>query len=140
MPLVWAHAEFIKLASSMALGRPFDRPEAVWKRYEGRRPETPWAHWSLNVRLRRIPSGKRLRICLPRPAMIHWGTDGWHNVADIVTRETGLGIHMVELPTASLQPGQRIDFTFRWSQDCRWQGEDYTVVVRPHGTTGKDGR
>ncbi len=140
MPLVWAHSEFIKLASSMALGRPFDRPEAVWKRYEGRRPETPWAHWSPNVRLRRIPSGKRLRICLPQPAMIHWGTDGWHNAADIVTRETGLGIHMVELPTASLQPGQRVDFTFRWSQDCRWQGEDYTVVVRPHSTTGKDGR
>ena len=140
MPLVWAHSEFIKLASSMALGRPFDRPEVVWKRYQGRRSETPWAHWSPNVRLRRIPNGKRLRICLPQPAMIHWGTDGWHNVADIMTQETGLGIHMVELPTASLQPGQRVDFTFRWTQDCRWQDEDYTVVVRPHGTTGKDGR
>ncbi len=32
MPLAWTHAEFLKLAASRALGRAFDRPEAVWRR------------------------------------------------------------------------------------------------------------
>src|SRR5262249_813122 len=38
MPLVWAHAEFIKLMLSRHLGYPADRPRAVWRRYQGRRP------------------------------------------------------------------------------------------------------
>jgi glucoamylase len=33
MPLVWAHAEFIKLLISRQLGQPVDRPRAVWRRY-----------------------------------------------------------------------------------------------------------
>ena len=35
MPLVWAHAEFIKLLISRHLGHPVDRPRAVWQRYRG---------------------------------------------------------------------------------------------------------
>jgi glucoamylase len=38
MPLVWAHAEFIKLLISRHFGQPVDRPRAVWRRYRGRRP------------------------------------------------------------------------------------------------------
>jgi glucoamylase len=38
MPLVWAHAEFIKLTKSLRLGRPVDRPEPVWLRYAGNKP------------------------------------------------------------------------------------------------------
>ncbi|MHB8428529.1 MAG: glycoside hydrolase family 15 protein [Acidiferrobacterales bacterium] len=140
MPLVWAHSEFIKLASSIVLGRPFDQPEAVWKRYEGRRTETPWVFWSLHASLRRLPGGKRLRICLPEPALIHWGTDGWHKVTDTPTRDTGLGLYMAELPTDVLRPGQRLDFTFRWTRDGRWQGQDYAIEIRPHNDPVHHGR
>jgi glucoamylase len=38
MPLVWAHAEFIKLLMSRQIGQPIDRPRSVWRRYRGRRP------------------------------------------------------------------------------------------------------
>lgn len=38
MPLVWAHAEFIKLAASVAVGSPVDRPAHVFERYAGRPP------------------------------------------------------------------------------------------------------
>jgi hypothetical protein len=30
MPLVWAHAEYLKLVASRRLERPFDRPSSVW--------------------------------------------------------------------------------------------------------------
>jgi glucoamylase len=36
MPLAWAHAEFIKLVLSSQLGRPFDFPEAVFRRYQSK--------------------------------------------------------------------------------------------------------
>ncbi|MDE2088423.1 MAG: glycosyl hydrolase [Gammaproteobacteria bacterium] len=136
MPLVWAHAEFIKLAMSAALGRPFDRPEAVWKRYQGRRAETPWAFWTLHACPERIPAGKRLRVCLPEPAQVHWGTDGWRKITDTPTRDTGLNLHVAELPTDALRPGQRIDFTFHWTRDGRWQGQDYTIEVKPAMNSG----
>jgi glucoamylase len=43
MPLVWAHAEFVKLLASSRINRPFDRPRAVWQRYRGRRPVAHYA-------------------------------------------------------------------------------------------------
>src|SRR5260370_5181489 len=45
MPLVWAHAEFIKLMISRQLRHPVDRPRAVWQRYRGRRPAARHAFW-----------------------------------------------------------------------------------------------
>ncbi len=44
MPLAWTHAEFVKLVASRALERPFDRPEAVWRRYRGDRVESRAGH------------------------------------------------------------------------------------------------
>jgi glucoamylase len=39
MPLVWAHAEYIKLCLSYAQGYPVDRPAQTWLRYHGQRPD-----------------------------------------------------------------------------------------------------
>ncbi|HTL93292.1 MAG TPA: glycoside hydrolase family 15 protein, partial [Steroidobacteraceae bacterium] len=38
MPLVWAHAEYLKLVASRKLRHPFDRRESGWQRYAGQRP------------------------------------------------------------------------------------------------------
>jgi glucoamylase len=71
MPLVWAHAEFIKLMVSRHLGRPVDRPRAVWRRYHGRRPAVRhafrWPHAPINA----IDVGSRLAVTLPRAALVH---------------------------------------------------------------------
>ncbi len=39
MPLAWAHAEYVKLVRSIALGHAIDRPEAAWRRYRGQGTE-----------------------------------------------------------------------------------------------------
>ena len=54
MPLVWAHAEFIKLCFSRELGRPVDRPAAAWARYRGARPTIDYDIWGPNYRPRRL--------------------------------------------------------------------------------------
>jgi len=43
--------------------------------------------------------------------------------------DTKLGVHIVDLPTEKMPVGQKIVFTFRWDQDQRWEGTDFTVVV-----------
>jgi glucoamylase len=63
------------------------------------------------------------------PALVHWSIDGWKTSQDTNTRDTGLGVHVLDLPTASLASGNTILFTFYWPQENRWEGEDFSVVV-----------
>lgn len=129
MPLVWAHAEFIKLVVSRALGRPFDRPEALWQRYGGKRPDPICAIWTLRLPIAAIRPGQVVCVCLTAAARIHFGTDGWQRIADIQTSDSGLGLHCADLPTARLVPGQRIDFTFYWLRTGTWEGRDYSIEI-----------
>ena len=108
MPLVWAHAEFIKLALSAAAGAPVDRPARTWARYQGRRPRLDYALWQPRQRVRQVIAGQELRILLPEPAQVHWGTNGWSGRRDLMTEDWGLG-HVARLPTASLAAGESID-------------------------------
>ena len=129
MPLAWAHAEFIKLMISRHLGYPFDRPAAVWRRYGGRRPENSAAIWCMHAPIGRMGPGIPLIIAVPRPARIHWGMNGWQNVADGETRDTGLGLHGFEIAVGDLSRGRRIDFTFQWRDTQQWAQKDFYVVI-----------
>src|SRR5204863_2140819 len=127
MPLAWAHAEFIKLVASRALGRPFGRPDAVWQRYRGQRPTPRLAFWFPHAAIGASAAGLPLAVGLPAPAVVRWGRDGWHDVTDTPTADSGLGFHVAVLETASLPAGGRIDFTGRKSEDGEWAGRDFAV-------------
>ena len=121
MPLVWAHAEFIKLVASRALGRPFDRPEALWQRYAGRRPEPAQALWSPRFPISEIRVGQVLWLCLPRPARVRHGT------GDVATTDSGVGLHVAPLPTSEMAAGAVIAFTLYWVDTATWEGVEYRV-------------
>jgi glucoamylase len=129
MPLVWAHAEYLKLAASRALGRPFDRPEAVWQRYRGERPLLRRVFWSEVAPVRNLPEGCSLTIALRAPALVHWGTDGWQELRDQETVANSLGLHLVEIDTPRLSAGRTIDFTLRSAGG--WVGQDFHITVVP---------
>lgn len=129
MPLAWAHAEFIKLMVSRHLGYPFDRPAALWRRYRGHRPEVKHAIWCLHAPVGRIAPGVDIIVAIPRPARIHWGLDGWQNVADAYTNDTGLGLHTAVLRAVLIGRSRAIDFTFQWLDNEMWVGQDFHVVV-----------
>jgi len=131
MPLVWAHAEFIKLLVSRHLGHPIDRPRAVGQRYRAKRPAARHAFWWPHAPIAGFPAGVRLAVALPLPAVVHWGRDGWQNVADEPTCDSGLGFHVAILDAAGLKPGATIDFTWRWQQSGDWPGRDYALAVEP---------
>ena len=131
MPLVWAHAEFIKLLISRHQGYPIDRPRAVWQRYRGHRPVARHAFWWPHAPIAVIPAGALLAVALTLPAIVHWGRDGWRNVVDVPTSDSGLGFHVVVLEVSELAPGTRIDFTWQWQQSRDWRGRDYAVMVEP---------
>lgn len=133
-PLVWAHAEFVKLCASTWMKRPFDRLELVWKRYAGSVPDPPWLNWRFNHKRTTIAPGKVLRLEVLEPARVHFSCDGWYSVADLDARDTGLGVYVVDLPTAALPSGTHVSFTFYWPKTDRWEGIDFDVVIEaiPH--------
>ena len=134
MPLVWAHAEFIKLALSRERGVPGDRPPNVWKRYRGERPSIDWRLWVPDCRPQTIPQGHVLRVMLPAAATVHWGINGWQDVRDTATDAPVLGMHLADLATRDLPVGSTVQMTFHWQASGSWQGQDYQVeVTSPRG-------
>ena len=129
MPLVWAHAEFIKLAVSRALGRPFDRPESLWRRYGGRRPALTRVIWCPHAPAGRLPEGASLTVALAEPGIIRWGLDGWQSVHETPTASNTLGLHTAQIDTRDLGAGRRIDLTYRGEPGGEWAGQDYQIEV-----------
>jgi glucoamylase len=128
-PLVWAHSEYIKLRRSIRDGRIFDQPPQTVKRYLVDKHKRQIFGWRFNNKTRSIPRGKTLRIISLSPALVHWTIDGWKTSHDTDTRDTGLGIYTLDLPTASLAPGGQASFTFYWAKDDRWEGTEYNVTI-----------
>ena len=129
MPLAWTHAEFVKLVASRALKRPFDRPEAVWRRYRGKRVKSLRAIWAKHAPIGDMAAGTSLTIALDAPANVHYGFDGWHNVADAKTLPNPLGLHLVQIDTSRFEAGRTIDFTFWYVPSGQAAGSDYHIAI-----------
>jgi len=129
MPLVWAHAEYIKLCRSLADGRVFDMPPQPVQRYQVQKQGSPYAIWRFNHKCLTAPAGTSLRIEVLEQAQVHWSIDGWRTVTDTPTQDTGLGIHLADLPTGQIAAGARLDFTFYWPRAGRWEGSDFAVAI-----------
>ena len=128
-PLVWAHSEYIKLRRSIRDGRIFDQPPQTVQRYLKEKHVRRIFGWRFNNKTRSVPRNKTLRIVLLSPATVHWSIDNWETPHDTNTRDTGLGIHILDLPTASLPAGAQVIFTFHWKDENRWEGTDFRVIV-----------
>jgi len=128
-PLVWAHSEYIKLRRSLSDGKVFDQPLQPWRRYVIERKSSPNYGWRFNNKCRTMPRGKTLRISLPAPALVHWSFDRWQTTHDADTVDTGLGLHVVDLPSRTLTTGREIVFTSYWKDQQRWEEVDFSVVV-----------
>jgi glucoamylase len=130
MPLVWAHAEYLKLCRSLQDGQVFDRPPQTVKRYLGKTPATS-RHiiWRFNNKLRTMAAGHTLRVETLAKAAVRWSVDGWQTVRETLTHDTTLGVHVADLPTTRLRRGDRVDLTFYWPEVDRWEGIDFIVCV-----------
>lgn len=133
MPLVWAHAEYLKLCRSLEEGRIFDLPPQTVERYLAKpgasSQGSPHHLWRFSQKCRALAAGKLLRVETFEPARLHWSLDGWATSQDSETHDSGLGMHTVDLPTAELAAGAEVVFTFYWPRANRWEGSDFVVRV-----------
>jgi glucoamylase len=130
MPLVWAHAEYVKLVRSLYDGVVFDMPDQPYDRYVRQKVEARHAIWSSANKTRLMRRARTLRVQTTRQALVHWSADGWTSTHDATSREAGsLGVWIADLDTSALPVGAAVDFTLYYPNEQRWEGRDYRVTV-----------
>jgi glucoamylase len=129
MPLMWAHAEYIKLLRSVRDGKVSDLIVDVAKRYLGERADRQlFEVWKFTRQVRRVKRGYVLRIQGQASFRLHWSDDEWQTVKDTPSSTTTLGVEFVDIPIPSAQQAP-IRFTFFWPASERWEGRDFLVSV-----------
>lgn len=128
MPLMWAHAEYIKLLRSAKDGRVFDLIPEVAERYlENRSKCKPLEVWKFNRQLKQVKSKYTLRIQAISPFRLRWTNNEWSSMEDIDSDSTSLEIYFVDLPIKS--ETSSIEFTFFWLKSSSWEGHNYRVAI-----------
>jgi glucoamylase len=129
VPLLWAHAEYIKLLRSVRDGRVFDCIPEVERRYQTKRGEYSYRQfWSLLYPSQKIERGHTLRIIAEHPFRLLWSGDGWARQADTDSVATNLGVAYADVATGHDWPGP-LAFTFFWTESQTWESRDFKVEL-----------
>jgi glucoamylase len=126
-PSTIVHAEYIKLCCSLKANKVLDLPRFTTDRYVKGNPPAPFVIWRFRYPCSTVPPGKKLRIEVNEAALIHWSDNEWGSKQHILTRDTGLGVHVAEL-TPKVNGGKKIEFTFFWLSPERWETKNYSVT------------
>lgn len=127
MPLLWAHAELVKLATASVTQRPIEQLAAVDDRYGFVRPEPTTWHWRTDAPFQEMPKDSSLLVESAEPFRLHFGFDGWQQVEDAPSHPLGLGMHGVILGSNRFKSHCKLDFTLFYENRNQWAGHDYSL-------------
>ena len=126
MPLLWTHAEFIKLLVARREGRPVERLACVADRYAV--PRAPNAsRWRKGTPLASLPQGRDLVVEDHRPFTLHYGLDGWDSPQDRTAKQGAFGLWRVRLTSDELAGHRAVVFTR--AHGDQWDGTDHHVTI-----------
>lgn len=126
-PLGWAHAEYLELLVTIALGGFPDIVLPARRRYTEGQAHEPAFVWTHRHQITRLAPGRRLRVQLPRPGSVHYSFDDWQTFGEVEAIDTTLGVWVAEVPSNKLAAGS----TFSWTAHYMtgWEGKNYTLTV-----------
>ncbi len=135
VPLVWAHAEYLKMLRSALDGKVFDRVDTVYDRYctpEGRqRVRRKLEIYSRRRPIQKVNAGDTLRILDGEQFEVVWSIDGWkstHHTQCHSVASAGFSAD-IQLGPAT-EPGE-LSWTLHWTERDRWLGYNVQVKVEP---------
>jgi glucoamylase len=132
MPLVWAHAEFLKLLVARQHRRPLELLDAVEEHLSEKPTDRGTWHWRPDLPFDALPKHRELLVDLPAPFVLHLGFDGWQDAQDRKSTPLPLGRHGVRLSAGDFADHTTLDLTLYWIEDGRWEGHDYHVRLPGH--------
>lgn len=131
-PLVWAHAEYIKLLRSCVDGRVFDRIAVVEERYGVRREQRTFQSgiefFQTTRPLQSVAKGKRIQVLDRNYFEVIWTLDDWQSKTTSQSVLVGHPGFSLELP---LPPGAAgtLEMTLHWPKEDKWLGHNYQVEI-----------
>ncbi|MFX1489558.1 MAG: glycoside hydrolase family 15 protein [Promethearchaeota archaeon] len=129
MPLVWAHAEYVKLIRSLEDNKIFDMPRQTKLRYIEENHPSDLKIWKHNHKCSQMRLGKILRVELRAEASVRWSIDDWNTFQESKTIDTGLGIYYVDIPTKNMDKSVKLSFTFHWLAKDKWENSNYDIEL-----------
>ena len=138
MPLVWAHAEYLKLLRSALDGKVFDRVDSVYERYsvpEGRKRVRHDLEIHTSQRpIQTLDAGKTLRILDSEDFEVVWTDNGWQTTQATACRALGCAGSSADIePTAG---SSEVQWTAHYPQRGAWLGSNVTVKIEVASTSG----
>lgn len=130
MPLLWAHAEYIKLLRSATDGKVFDVIPEVADHFRKVRPARNLEIWRFNRQPRSMRADGLLRIQANAKFQLRWSLDEWRNVEDTLSKSPGLA--GVEYADVQIPPDQKspLRFTFFWLEAEHWEGRNFEIAIQ----------
>lgn len=125
MPLVWAHSEFVKLATAICSGRPLELLRSVETRYGARPPDPAVRRWRSATPVAALPRGCGLVIEDRAPFTLHFSLDGWATVQDRPSGPLAFGMHGLTLTI----PADATSLVFTRRFGDAWEGADHRVAI-----------
>lgn len=129
MPLVWAHAEYIKLCASIRDKKVFDMPRHTTDRYIKQQNFPKYYIWRFNIYSESVPVGLILRIEAEAPFRLHYSLDNWESSSDMESHDSPAGLQVADLPAAVTASDGKMEFTFYWPQTDNWEQKNYSVKI-----------
>jgi glucoamylase len=127
MPLLWSHAEFLKLLVAREHGKPLELLDAVAQRYgDAERVAAAW-RWREEAPVTLLLMGRDLIIEDREPFELHMGFDGWQRIQDRTATQGPFGLWSVRLTVAELAAAEVLDFTRQ--RRGGWEGLDHHVSL-----------
>ena len=135
-PLVWAHAEYLKLLRSVSEGKIFDTISVVAERYAvapGTRSfKSTTEIFSAARPLSSVPAGFTLRIIDQNRFRVVYTVDDWTTQTEVNSRVVGYPGSYVDIAAPS--EAGFIEFTLHWPATAdaaeRWLGKNYRLQVK----------
>jgi glucoamylase len=106
MPLMWAHAEYIKLLRSVNDGAIFDLIPIVAARYHDQKGRKDLEIWKTSRQVGAIAAGAVLRIVSAGSFRLRWSLDGaapGQSLQEAASSASGLDLEFVDIPTRAGQ-------------------------------------
>ncbi len=129
MPLVWAHAEYIKLLRSLRDHAVFDLPPQTVQRYITEKHPAAFVTWRFNLKRRSMPRNQALRIEVRAAARIIWTVDNWKTTNTSATDTSHLGMDYFDFTRDVFATATEFEFTFFWLDAQHWENTNYVVQI-----------
>ena len=131
-PLVWAHAEYVKLLRSVVDGKVFDRISVVEERYgvpaDQRTFRSEVEFFQITRPFTHLPAGKRMQVLDKARFRVVWTVDNWQSTHQTEARLIGYPGFSAELPLPTGATGV-LELTVFWPGEDRWLGKNFQVML-----------